>query len=214
MQTSAFAEWLDTAFAGFDYAVFEALHQLAVTAGDFFTPLLWLVSLSGEKGALILIAAVVLLLFKHTRKVGLCLFFAVAIGAAITNLGLKELVARPRPFDSSALYYEWWQAVGSQDETDLAFPSGHVTAATAAAVALILSVNKPAAWLALLYPVAMAASRMYFIVHYATDVVGGIIVGTIAAFLAYWLITRLMAYAHKRHPELYSKLFPVPQGIS
>ena len=39
MELTAIAQWLNTAFAGYDYAILQALHNLAGAAGGFFTPL-------------------------------------------------------------------------------------------------------------------------------------------------------------------------------
>ena len=39
MELTAIAQWLNTAFAGYDYAILQALHNLAEAAGGFFTPL-------------------------------------------------------------------------------------------------------------------------------------------------------------------------------
>ena len=39
MELTAIAQWLNTAFAGYDYAILQALHSLAGTAGGVFTPL-------------------------------------------------------------------------------------------------------------------------------------------------------------------------------
>ena len=34
MELTAIAQWLNTAFAGYDYAILQALHNLAVAAGS------------------------------------------------------------------------------------------------------------------------------------------------------------------------------------
>ena len=50
MELTAIAQWLNTAFAGYDYAILQALHNLAGAAGGFFTPLCRAITLLGEKG--------------------------------------------------------------------------------------------------------------------------------------------------------------------
>ena len=100
------AEWLNTAFSGFDGSILTAMNNLAVKAGVFFTPFFKIISLLGEKGILFLAAAVVLMLFSKTRKMGLCIFGAIACGALFTNIILKDVIARPRPFESG--FYDFW----------------------------------------------------------------------------------------------------------
>ena len=55
MELTAIAQWLNTAFAGYDYAILQALHKLAEAAGGVFTPLCYIITLLGEKGLLSLI---------------------------------------------------------------------------------------------------------------------------------------------------------------
>ena len=63
MELTAIAQWLNTAFAGYDYAILQALHNLAGAAGGFFTPLCRAITLLGEKGILFLVLGIVLMLF-------------------------------------------------------------------------------------------------------------------------------------------------------
>ena len=62
MELTAIAQWLNTAFAGYDYAILQALHNLAEAAGGFFTPLCRAITLLGEKGILFLVLGIVLML--------------------------------------------------------------------------------------------------------------------------------------------------------
>ena len=63
MELTAIAQWLNTTFAGYDYAILQALHNLAEAAGGFFTPLCRAITLLGEKGILFLVLGIVLMLF-------------------------------------------------------------------------------------------------------------------------------------------------------
>lgn len=130
MELTAIAQWLNTAFAGYDYAILQALHNLAGTSGGVFTPLCRAITLLGEKGILFLVLGIVLMLFPKTRKMGICMFGAVCCGALITNFWLKDFVARPRPLTVEP-FRTWWQAAGAYAESEYSFPSGHVTAAMA-----------------------------------------------------------------------------------
>ena len=104
MELTAFALWLNTFFAGYDRAILTLMNGLGKILGVLLTPLMKLVTLLGEKGILFFLAALVLMCFARTRKIGVCLFGAVACGALITNIILKDWVARPRPFEAEELY--------------------------------------------------------------------------------------------------------------
>ena len=213
MELTAIAQWLNTAFAGYDYAILQALHNLAGAAGGFFTPLCRAITLLGDMGILFLVLGIVLMLFPKTRKAGICMFGAVCCGALITNFWLKDFVARPRPLTVEP-FRTWWQAAGAYAESEYSFPSGHVTAAMAGVTALVLAGKKPARWWAYLFVAAMGVARNwaflfvpvmgiarnYLMAHYPSDVLGGMIVGLIAAAIAY-AITLLIYRIVSAHPD-------------
>ena len=199
MELTAIAQWLNTAFAGYDYAILQTLHNLAGAAGGFFTPLCRAIALLGENGIVFLALGVVLMLFPKTRKVGICMFGAVCCGALITNFWLKDFVARPRPLTVEP-FRTWWQAAGAYAESEYSFPSGQVTAAMAGVTALVLAGKKPARWWAYLFVLAMGVARNYLMAHYPSDVLGGMIVGLIAATIAY-AITLLIYRIVSSHPD-------------
>lgn len=202
MTPSPFALWLDSFFADFDYAILAWLHGAAEAAGDFLTPFFSFVSLTGTMGALTFVLAFAFLIPAKTRKAGVCMIVALFVGAFFTNVLLKDLVARPRPFaDEFGVYHAWWQFVGSPLETDYSFPSGHTTGAMAAMTAFALGIRKPVAWFGLLYVVLMGLSRNYLMVHYPSDVLGGIIVGALAAVIAAILVDRFSFWRHSRKAD-------------
>ena len=194
------ATWIDITFAGFDYSILQSLHSLAEWGGDFFTPFLWAVSFVGELGAIVIVLALVFLFFKQTRKAGICMILAVCLGALMTNVLIKEFVARARPFaDPTEMYHQWWAYVGSYPTTEIySFPSGHVTATMAGMMALFLTLNKRIAWVGFVFVAIMGMSRCYFMVHYPSDVIGGVLVGALAGLLAYLI---MQAIDKRRKPE-------------
>lgn len=181
------AAWLNTAFAGFDLALLRVMHSLAQAAGGLLTPLMKLITLLGEKGALLLLAALVLMCFADTRRLGVCMFGAVCCGALITNIVLKDSVARLRPFEASSLFKSWWQAVGSPAEDGFSFPSGHVTAAAAGMTALWKMKGRRFAVPAVVTVLLMAVSRNYLMAHYPSDVLFAAVIGAASAFIAYYI---------------------------
>ncbi len=178
------ASWLDTAFYNFDNAILSFWHSVALKIGSVATPVMEVISFFGYKGLMMILLGVILLLFKRTRKLGVGGLIAILLGFLITNLTVKNLVARARPY-THAEYIPWWSAVGKNVESDLSFPSGHTTVVTSMLTAIfLLSKNKKYTWICLIGVALMGASRNYLMVHYPTDVIGGIIVGLITSSLA------------------------------
>ncbi len=197
------AEWLNTAFAGFDYSIFYFFNTLPQNAKDILTPLAEFFAIIGDNGYFSFLIGIILLFFKKTRKCGFCVIFAIGFGALFTNIILKNLVARPRPYNSTefAIFHEWWYSIGEHMESEFSFPSGHTTAAMSAMTALCIAIGKKRGWViapAALYVLLMGASRIYLVVHYPTDVIAAMIVGAIAAIAAVFTICAAWKFIEKR----------------
>lgn len=186
VQTSAIALWLNTVFAGLDESVAVAVHRLYELAPGFFTPFLTLVTLMGKGGIFLILLSFALMLFRPTRRLGTTMLLAVSIGALITNLTVKPLVARPRPYTwDGSVFQQFWIQLGKHTESDKSFPSGHMTAAMAASTAVFLRGNRKISWTAFFFAFFMGLSRIYLSVHYTTDVLGGVITGGLGGVLGY-----------------------------
>ena len=171
---------------------------LRLSCGVVFTPIFKAITLSGNAGLVFIIAAAIMLFFKKTRKTGFSALLALVFGFLFTNIILKNVVARQRPFsDTTSEFYTVWKAAGSLVESGYSFPSGHTTAATAFGVSLFLSFNKRFSWAFLFIPLVMGFTRIYFVVHYASDVLGGLIVGGIAATISYFIIRTIYKKLNK-----------------
>ena len=198
------AQWLNTTFAAFDYSILEFWHNAAVGAGGVLEPVMDFFSIIGDNGYFGFLLAFILMLFKKTRKIGVCIIFSIGFGALITNITLKELIARPRPFQSEVEDFRlWWEYAGASSVSEFSFPSGHVTAAMATATGLCLSVRGKWRWLiapSAIYVVIMMAARNYLMVHYPTDVLAGVIVGAIGAAAAYFTVKAIYIFI-ERHSD-------------
>ncbi len=152
---------------------------------EWMTPFWKLITSLGDSGWFWIVLALALVCFRRWRRTGVTVLLAVAIGALITNVALKPLVARIRPYDvieGLSLLVE--------RQIDLSFPSGHTCAAFAAGTVCFVQLRRPWGACLLALAVLIAVSRLYVGVHYPTDVLGGMAVGLFGA----WAALRLVAW--------------------
>jgi undecaprenyl-diphosphatase len=201
MELTSAALWLNSFFYGYDSAILSGLHSLATHLGTVLTPLMKLITLLGEKGLIFFLLALIFMCFADTRDLGVCIFGAVCCGALITNIILKDNVARPRPFETVEQFRQWWVYVGSPAEDSFSFPSGHVTAATAGMMAISLMKGKKWATPSVIIVVLMGISRNYLMAHYPSDVLAAMVIGCFSGFVA-WLITKLIFGFLNEHGDI------------
>ncbi len=188
---SSTAVWLNEAFYGFDHGLLSLYHSMAEGLGGLLTPLMRIITLLGEKGLIFFLLAFIFMLTASKRDLGVCIFGAVCCGALITNIILKDSIARPRPFEGLDEYYQWWVFVGSPAEDGFSFPSGHVTACAAGMTAIWTMKGKKWVLPSAIIVFFMALSRNYLMAHYPSDVLAASIVGLFSGVVA-WFITQLI----------------------
>lgn len=143
----------------------------------------------GDFGIFWILLTIVLLIPKKTRKAGLASALALIIGTLITNVAIKNVVARVRPYE---VIQELELMIEKQK--DFSFPSGHTCESFASAFAIYKCKEVfPKKWriAAMVLATLIALSRLYVGVHYPTDVLGGLIVGLFSGW-AGWKIEELI----------------------
>ena len=143
----------------------------------------------GDFGIFWILLTIVLLIPKKTRKAEVASALALIIGTLITNVAIKNVVARIRPYE---VIQELELMIEKQ--TDFSFPSGHTCASFASAFAIYKCKEVfPKKWriAAMVLATLIALSRLYVGVHYPTDVLGGLIVGLFSGW-AGWKIEELI----------------------
>lgn len=155
---------------------------------DVFLPKL---TLLGEGGAIWIAAALAMLATKKYRKYGLCLGLALVAGLLICNIGLKNIVARPRPC--------WLEAIDLlvKNPRDYSFPSGHTWSAVTGAW-VVTAANRKFGYAVIPLAVLLAFSRLYLFVHFPSDVLAGALIGALLGILAVVLRKRLGAKCCKK----------------
>ncbi|MBD9164471.1 MAG: phosphatase PAP2 family protein [Blautia wexlerae] len=143
------------------------------------------VTFLGNGGWFWIVLCVLLICFRKTRKTGVTAAFSLLSGFLITNLLIKNAVARPRPFDT---YTQIIPLITRPK--DYSFPSGHTCASFA--VALVCLWMLPGKWgiLAVVLAGMIAFSRLYLGVHYPGDVLAGFLVALITSTVACRLMRR------------------------
>ncbi|OUQ81139.1 phosphatase PAP2 family protein [Flavonifractor sp. An100] len=165
-----------------DSAILLAIQEVRSSTLD---PLMQAYTSLGNAGMVWIVLSAGMLCFKPTRKAGVLALVAMLLGLVCTNLILKPLVARDRP---------WLDVAGLipliEEPDPHSFPSGHTCAAFA--TAMIFWRALPETWIgtkALVMCMAflMGLSRLYVGVHYPSDVLAGALVGSSCA----WTVWRI-----------------------
>lgn len=139
------------------------------------TAIMTFISHLGSATVLILLCVVFAIVLKN-KKTALLIMLNLAI-VYLLNVLIKTIIARPRPEVLKLVY-----------ETSYSFPSGHAMVATGFYGFLIYITYKKVktknlrnfiiAFLSLLI-LLIGISRIYLGAHYATDIIGGFVIGTI-----------------------------------
>ncbi len=169
---------------------FSFLYAIPRTAAldSFF---LAVTNIAGSYGQLWLIVAAVLLIFKSTRKAGAAVLLAYAAVCLMGQYGLKNLISRPRPCQIDLDF-----ALLVSRPSSSSFPSTHSAWAFGAATAIFMQHKKPGV-AAFIAAALIAFSRMYLFLHFPTDVLAGIALGTALGLLANWIAGRIWKTADK-----------------
>ena len=152
----------------------QGLHQ------PWLDPVIACYTKLGDAGILFIALSLAMLLYRPTRKAGALALGAMVLGLLVTNVTIKPLVERARPWTVLPIV----PLVTEKDPNS--FPSGHTCAAFAAAMAWVRTLPRERDRI---YAVAVAGlmglSRLYVGVHYPTDVLVGAVIGALCAWVAW-----------------------------
>ena len=146
-------------------------------------PIVVFITSLGDEGLIWIVATILLLIPKKTRKIGVMSALALLGSLIINNNIIKNIVARPRPY---ARLEDLTILIPKPGE--YSFPSGHTSSSFAAGVVFFRNLPKKWGVPALVLAILIGLSRMYVGVHYPTDVLAGMIVGTLLAIGAEYLV--------------------------
>ena len=149
------------------------------------------ITVLGDAGIFWIAVAVLFIFIKKYRKIGIGMMIALMMGLVICNICLKPMIARIRPYDFKEEYLGVIVNLLIEKQHDFAFPSGHTIASFEAAVVILLG-NKKLGIPAMILACLIAFSRLYLYVHYPTDVIVSIVLGSILALIGWYLAQKVM----------------------
>lgn len=132
----------------------------------------------GNEGIIYYVILALLLINKKTRKIGVVMGISMIFYYLIGNVTLKPLVARTRPYDINTAV-----DIIVHKPSSYSFPSGHTAQAFSVAFAFLFMKYKYTIPM-FIFACLIAFSRLYLYVHFPTDILGGILIGLVSAYLA------------------------------
>jgi len=168
----------------FDEYIIRAITALR---NPLLTQIMTFITNLGYWGIFWIILGIGLSIIKKTRTIGILLLISVLFSGLINDLILKNIFSRNRPFIDLS-----WLTPLINKPTDYSFPSGHSFCSFACAFVLF-SCNKKIGIFAYILAFLIAFSRIYLGVHYPTDVLAGMFLGTILGYFvtkSYYIFTK------------------------
>jgi len=138
-------------------------------------PLFLFLTTIGNGGIIWSIIAVFLIARKQTRETGIFVLLALLLSVVCVEIILKPLFGRLRPFQS----YDAFKTILAGTK-GFSFPSGHTTTSFAA-LGVLFGRTGNSKWGFVILAIGIAFSRLYFNLHYPSDILGGIILGLVCA---------------------------------
>lgn len=177
-------------------AEFAVLDWIQGCRCGFLDTVMPVISAVCAHGEVWIAAAILLLMFKRTRRVGIAVAAALALDVICCNGILKPLIGRLRPCEIRTAF-----ALLVPRPTDASFPSGHAASSFAATAAMYASGSRW--WIpALVLTVLICFSRLYLYVHWPSDILGGAALGIALGFLGHRETARLERRLRERKHDV------------
>ena len=174
----------------------DFLHWIMDIRTDFLTAFGKVLTYLGDKGIFWIALCLILLIIPKTRKIGLYAGIALAFSALSGELILKHIIQRDRPFvqDTSLT------TIIPIPTGKYSLPSGHSASSAAVSVSVFIQ-NKKLGIPLMVLAVMIMLSRIYFCVHFPTDIVCGLVLGTVSAIGVYLVLERIQKKRREKIPE-------------
>ena len=164
---------------------------------DILSPVIKLITHLGDMGLIMILTSIVLMIIPKTRKLGFLCSAALVCSVIINNVIIKHAVLRVRPYEA----VEGLQRIVGKAH-DTSFPSGHAAGSFVLAAVIFRETPRKIGVPVLILALLIALSRLYVGVHYPTDVLVGMISGTLigiaTCFVYHKYIARSSAGLHRQ----------------
>ncbi|MGN1133585.1 MAG: phosphatase PAP2 family protein, partial [Oscillospiraceae bacterium] len=166
-----------------DFSILEFLQSLH---NDVLNSIMHFFTFLGDKGFIWIVMALFLLFIPQTRRMGAYLAVTLVVLTLVNEVGIKSIFQRSRPFIQQPLLID----TVIPHPGGYSFPSSH-SASSFASATTIYKFNKPIGIAAYIVAGFIALSRIYFGVHFPTDILAGAAVGIITALIINKLLNLL-----------------------
>lgn len=135
------------------------------------------VTRAGGSFVIWLLVLLVLIVWRRKKEYLHAVYFSVsaAVSAGLTDIILKNIFERPRPFTV-------WSVPSAFCPHDFSFPSGHATFSFAAAT-ILADLDRKRAFLYYMLAILISYSRLYLYCHYLGDVAAGAFIGSLISLI-------------------------------
>lgn len=159
-----------------EFDILDAIYDIRCTLLDY---LMHFFTLLGEAGIFWIAVVIILIAYPKTRRVGISAAAAILLEFLIVNVTLKPIIKRVRPcYANTSRTIDTIVSVPN----DYSFPSGHAGASFVVST-VIARHNLKYGLISLATSVLIAFSRLYFYVHYPTDVLTGAAIGVFCGII-------------------------------
>lgn len=177
----------------FDFSVLDALQKIH---SPVLNVIMAVFTYLGDAGILWIFLSLVFLRVKKTRQMGAAGGLSLVLEVFISELMIKHLVRRTRPF----VVHDWIDTIVHKPSS-YSFPSGHTCTSFCFSTA-VFCFNRKLGLICYAVSAVIGFSRLYFYIHYPTDVLCGALEGVILGATAAFIVKRYAAtHPHKDLPD-------------
>jgi undecaprenyl-diphosphatase len=153
-------------------SLFHGIEAISIPLMVVLTGLLWFLSRPGD---------------DRKWKLACASAYAAAALAYVLNFVIHHVHDRARPYEAHAFRHPW------SSSTDASFPSDHTSLSFAIAFA-VLMFDRTVGAIFLAIAAVIGIGRLFIGAHYPGDVLGGVLVGLVAAYVVVRLLQPFVAW--------------------